>query len=153
MTYRTSDTLLTSTAPADGPHVGALGAQLENLQTHFARCHDIADAQMPKLVLSACQAIYNFEPTGDALVKRKRRVFEAICSGNTILAIRAVLPERISAHCGAKRDGAFAVLRDGLGTHVQTLFSSPERALLALAMECHARSQRLDEPQALFSAA
>ena len=157
MTKRSHDNLLPPTEPADESQVASLGAHLENLQAHLARCHDIGDAKLPKLVLSACQAIFEFEPAGDALIARKRRVFEAIDSGNMIVAIRAILPDRITTHYGAKREGAFAMLEDGRGTSVRTHSSTKERAFLAgvieMALALHTSSQSLAGPQALRAAA
>lgn len=157
MTDVSHDSLFPPTAPADENQTGNLGAHLENLQGHIERCHDIEDARLPLLLLSACQAIFEFEPAGDALIARKRRVFEAIDSGNMIVAIRAILPDRITTHYGAKREGAFAMLEDGRGTSVRTHSSTKERAFLAgvieMALALHTSSQSLAGPQALRAAA
>lgn len=157
MTDRSRNNLLPSPAQADENQIASLHAHLENLQGHLDRCQDIDEARLAKLVLSACQAIYDFEPASDALIARKRRVFESINSGNMIMAICAVLPERISTRYGAKRDVAFARLENERGTSVRTMSSSIERALLAavikMAIALHADSQSLEGLHALRVAA
>jgi hypothetical protein len=97
--------------------------------------HEVPQSRWPRHVLTVCQVLGDLDQGGPELITLKRKVFECVATGNTMLAIRAMIPDHYVIQYGSKQIGAFASLRSEHGPSVRTIGANRERALLAAVLE------------------
>lgn len=123
---------------------------IDRLLELIEQSHEVAQSRWPRHVLTVCQIIGDLEPGGAELINLKRKVFECVATGNTMLAIRAMIPDEYVIQYGSKQIGAFASLRSDNGLSVRTVGANRERALLAAVLELAVLRQS-DSSALLFS--